>query len=151
MISFSGKAFYSRYTLQEHQNTHGEARPYLCTLCGATFKTKGSLQTHIQGVHKGKNRKPQDESALIYGCEVCGRKFHNHAILKKHMITHSTERPFACSSCGDTFKTAEYLKSHIDCVHLGKRRKPADESECKYSCEICGRRFHLIQDIHRHR
>ncbi|CAL1279633.1 unnamed protein product [Larinioides sclopetarius] len=53
-----------------------------------------------------------------YICSVCGQDFRQKAHLKRHMTTHSTERPYKCNICEKSFKRIEYLKQHKLCLDI---------------------------------
>ena len=50
-------------------------------------------------------------------CEVCGKYFARD--LKRHMMTHTGERPFQCSYCPNVprFRLKAHLKSHFRTQH----------------------------------
>lgn len=54
-----------------------------------------------------------------YVCEVCGRECPSKHKLKRHLSTHSEERPFSCQICGKSFKWTEYLQKHMRQQHPG--------------------------------
>ena len=54
-----------------------------------------------------------------YVCEVCGRECPSKHKLKRHLSTHSEERPFSCQICGKSFKWTEYLQKHMRQQHHG--------------------------------
>jgi len=37
-------------------------------------------------------------------CQVCNKKFLSASHLEKHRVTHTSERPFMCGTCGKTFR-----------------------------------------------
>ena len=54
-----------------------------------------------------------------YVCDVCGRECPSKHKLKRHLSTHSEERPFSCQICGKSFKWTEYLQKHMRQQHHG--------------------------------
>ena len=54
-----------------------------------------------------------------YVCEVCRRECPSKHKLKRHLSTHSEERPFSCQICGKSFKWTEYLQKHMRQQHPG--------------------------------
>lgn len=52
-------------------------------------------------------------------CHVCGRECPSKHKLKRHLSTHSEDRPFSCHVCGKSFKWTEYLQKHMRQQHSG--------------------------------
>ena len=52
-------------------------------------------------------------------CHVCQRECPSKHKLKRHLSTHSEERPFSCQLCGKSFKWTEYLHKHLRQQHPG--------------------------------
>ena len=55
-------------------------------------------------------------------CPKCGKSFTGPAEgmqsnLKRHLLTHSGERPHQCNTCAASFTTTTNLKRHISAVH----------------------------------
>ena len=48
-----GKRFARRQQLNDHNNVHTGARPYICEQCGLTFNNNGNMSHHIRRVHRG--------------------------------------------------------------------------------------------------
>ena len=89
-------------------------------------------------------------------CEECGSHVTN---LKIHMSTVHGVAKFACPQCSISFKTMDYLKTHIDWVHVkvpcsecgvmvGRRKMPRHirekhtaMEERKFKCGTCGKGF----------
>lgn len=77
-----------------------------------------------------------------YACHVekCPRRFSRTDELKRHMRTHSGEKPFQCNICKRNFSRSDHLTTHIR-THTGER---------PYGCEVCGRRFARSDERRRH-
>ena len=89
-------------------------------------------------------------------CEECGSHVTN---LKIHMSTVHGVAKYACPQCSISFKTTDYLKTHIDWVHVkvpcsecgvmvGRRKMPRHirekhtaMDERKFKCGTCGKGF----------
>ncbi|KAF7286020.1 hypothetical protein GWI33_008323 [Rhynchophorus ferrugineus] len=50
-------------------------------------------------------------------CPVCSKVLKNNWYLKKHMLTHSEDRPHPCPKCNKKFKTSYQLKTHDVRMH----------------------------------
>uniref|UniRef100_A0A3B3CUE9 C2H2-type domain-containing protein n=1 Tax=Oryzias melastigma TaxID=30732 RepID=A0A3B3CUE9_ORYME len=47
-----------------------------------------------------------------YVCDYCGRACAKPSVLKKHIRSHTGERPYPCVPCGFSFKTKSNLYKH---------------------------------------
>lgn len=52
-------------------------------------------------------------------CLQCGRECPSKHKLKRHLSTHSEQRPYNCHLCGKSFKWTEYLAKHMRTQHPG--------------------------------
>ncbi|XP_042224573.1 longitudinals lacking protein, isoforms H/M/V-like isoform X16 [Homarus americanus] len=50
-------------------------------------------------------------------CPYCGKGFQSPKDLRRHVLTHTGEKPFLCPYCGHRANQKSNLKSHMLCVH----------------------------------
>ena len=107
-----------------------------CPVCG--FETK-YLTLHMRRMHHldgGLQPLPKKHK-----CEACGKEFHQSSHLRRHILTHVGQRPYACDICDQTFTQTSSLNRHL-AVHSGDKKK--------HECESCHRRFVQASDLRDH-
>ncbi|XP_044737609.1 zinc finger protein 699-like [Chrysoperla carnea] len=121
-----------RHHLRSHMLTHRELNNLTCRYCAKEFTTPEALQDHEQVSHK---------KCL---CDHCGLRLRSNQ-LKKHLLTHTKERPHACDRCDKTYRHGYELKTHISRVHLNERN---------FVCTFCSQAFFdkviLLKHVRRH-
>jgi len=69
-----------------------------------------------------------DDDKRFY-CSHCSKTYACANSLRRHVLSHTGERPFSCTTCSKTFSQACNLKRHM-LIHTGE--KP-------YACSHCSR------------
>ncbi|XP_055370784.1 zinc finger protein 699-like [Condylostylus longicornis] len=186
--SFKNEAYYSKA-----QNLNGESIQY----SKSSFKSGNENPLHSREETKSREffKNLSDHSVLElitkkiqsikrndngkFECELCQKEFNRRAHVKRHYLTHSTAKPFACKFCSSRFSCAEYLQTHMSRVHWVKnfqsiKNKPRESSnsQCftphetvvrrrrmidviktsdgKYQCKFCQRLFSRSDHVRRH-
>ena len=104
-----GKVLKNAASLSDHVKYAHKYKQLECPSCDEVFTSRSKLYVHRKRVHDG--------NYLRYACEVCGKQFSNPSRVKRHMITHSGEKPHKCPICGHGFPQPDYVKHHAKSVH----------------------------------
>ncbi|XP_061726953.1 gastrula zinc finger protein XlCGF46.1-like [Cydia pomonella] len=141
------------------------AASYQCHHCGERFTNKSVLKKHVhthsplhnaavgdyglerhQILHGGKKLYKKTHVIIQtgekpFGCH-CGYKSSLKSNLRRHLMTHTDEKPFRCSHCGQGFSRKAHLQTHL-MSHTGE--KPFTCSRCAYKCRTkTGLRTHVM-------
>ncbi|XP_050819269.1 zinc finger protein 253-like isoform X3 [Gopherus flavomarginatus] len=153
----------------------GEALPYRCKKCDASFQDLGELKEHNQ-IHLTENS---------YRCPICSKEFFRAANLRMHKLIHSSDRPHKCLECDKGFIRTADVWRHLRNVHKIERskgvlgngmvrsrgstlhqnkhgggdsdqqclenKKPAGEESTPYICPMCGKGFRKPNLLSRHK
>ncbi|XP_069132911.1 myoneurin-like isoform X7 [Argopecten irradians] len=85
---------------------------------------------------------------LDFSCNICKFTTPLHDVLQRHLKQHRLhpqhgqyDAPFACESCGRTYRTKTGLKLHVNTKH---------KLEFRFTCEICNKGFNVLCNFRGH-
>lgn len=118
------------------QRCHPDTEFFKCPYCDDNFYSLGALSNHITI-----KRHPQKRNV----CERCMKSFDRRSDLKRHLRTHTDERPYSCSVCNKSFKQTNHLRRHKQINH-----NQSAYNTLKFYCNLCPRKFSVEEALNRH-
>lgn len=159
------EAFRKEKALEAHvKSQHLEVKPYVCThvdeetgqKCTSGFQTENALQRHMHRVHA----ETQEQGHFCMLCAPVGNEAEVKTesagatslpsfATKEELDAHTAEcHPPTCTECGQKFRNASTLKSHIETIHGDPQAQP--QYQCpRLGCEsVFNRKHNLTVHIH---
>ncbi|KAF7273587.1 hypothetical protein GWI33_013695 [Rhynchophorus ferrugineus] len=118
---------YHAVPILKHMVIHSKEKPFLCSVCGKSFKQWSQLKNH-EVIHRAPEELPS--WSKVKKCDMCQRFFANSKCLKVHVqAVHEKFKPFICNICGHKTTRKAMLELHLR-QHTGA--KPHKCSYCPY-------------------
>lgn len=116
--------------MKSYENFCFENNILQCTYpyCEVKLKYISDYKEHVRKHFKTK----------ILKCSKCERRFSSKFVIKNHILSHITNRPYCCfeKSCLSTFINLSLLKFHYKSKHLKKEDMKENDNEEYYEEEF---------------
>ncbi|CAL8263468.1 unnamed protein product [Lota lota] len=109
-----------------------EPKLHHCKYCAYETAEQGLLNRHMMAVHS-KN--------FAHVCVECAKGFRHPSELKKHMRTHTGEKPYLCPHCDFRCADQSNLKTHIKSKH---------GADLPFKCSHCPQAYADARELQRH-
>ncbi|ESO82758.1 hypothetical protein LOTGIDRAFT_211381 [Lottia gigantea] len=140
----------SKNNLQAHMLRHSAEKPFCCEECGKAYKSRTALRWHVRSHKDGK----------MFKCSKCNYEAAQRSHLTRHMETHNVVKRFACQACDYSANTLQFMKIHYARNHKGEKfdvdvasetTRPEQSSEAKvFKCLSCDYLFGNMYELKRH-
>nr|XP_055065985.1 zinc finger protein 850 [Misgurnus anguillicaudatus] len=162
---------------EEQLNAHKElakSRPHSCALCCRGYWSESQLQQHLAWHDEERRRLPTELRYRLgasmtskvkqpiplanthpnYKCQHCDNSFLSLRALQEHQVVHTSDEPYNCSLCPQTFSDVrDLIDHHQDCLGDKERQTKTFCPESvagNMACIECGITFKQETDLHQH-
>lgn len=107
---FCGVQFVTKIEKLKHELEEHKAHEMLvasCQVCGKSFRSAWGYKCHIK-THEISHGNTDN----CVECYFCKKYFQSPSHLRRHMRSHSSERPYICKKCGRSYKHNFALIKH---------------------------------------
>ncbi|KFM80436.1 Zinc finger protein PLAGL1, partial [Stegodyphus mimosarum] len=128
----------------EGQSRDGNAIHHQTPFGFENFEVTGQRRKSRRGQlqkHEEEDEKPEVPKAFSCVQPGCPRTFSSRFKLVRHILIHSGERRFQCTSCGRRFHRKDHLKNHLQ-VH--------NPNKILHSCELCQKTYCSLLSYRKH-
>ncbi|XP_031653010.1 zinc finger protein 711-like isoform X1 [Oncorhynchus kisutch] len=133
---------YTEYTRRYHEDSQlgsnklilrdKESKLHHCKYCDYETAEQGLLNRHLLAVHSRN---------FAHVCVECAKGFRHPSELKKHMRTHTGEKPYCCPHCDFRCADQSNLKTHIKSKH---------GADLPFKCGHCPQAYADVGELQRH-
>ncbi|XP_052343675.1 zinc finger protein 711-like isoform X29 [Oncorhynchus keta] len=133
---------YTEYTRRYHEDSQlgsnklilrdKESKLHHCKYCDYETAEQGLLNRHLLAVHSRN---------FAHVCVECTKGFRHPSELKKHMRTHTGEKPYCCPHCDFRCADQSNLKTHIKSKH---------GADLPFKCGHCPQAYADEGELQRH-
>lgn len=110
---------------QHHKAKHSDV--LLCSYCGKNYNYRSALNEHIRVKH--------EQSAKMFPCVQCDKKFTRVGHLKDHINTHYDCTPYTCPYCDRSYSKKASFSRHV------RECRGQTRSHPETMCHECSRTF----------
>ena len=132
---FCPRLFSQLHNLNRHKKTHLPFGLFPCKFCPFRFSRISELNAHTKKMHMSMKR---------HSCTFCNMRFSSSSVLKRHIRTHTGEKPFVCELCNRAFSQATNLTRHMK-VHV-----PGRAFRCRYCSNTFKQYWHFKRHLKTH-